>query len=691
MSLQKWQQPRVKKRRTELGLTVGLKLLRFADLPNDSLTPLANDSVFPPAGDIISPGDTDSVLSHSVMAIALAPREDSHNKAYVAGSPRSHSLRAQTGTTDVLGGIKTLTPLSTTMLSPTTTAVTPAAISARSVLLSTHRANQLSADQLLSWHSDQLPAKGCTPNSHVLSKTRKTLIRRPTHSFLTHKLGRLPRPGFSPDAAERFPQLASIFSKVTRQARPNHSGAKIPLMHGLNINQWETLTAGHHDSLLICHLTYGFPLGFATTDRPSADRLNHPSANRAQQAVQAYIDMEIAHGAITGPFNTPPFSPWFHTSPMLVRGKKDSSQKRVIVDLSWRISRSVNANIPTDVYEGTATSMTLPTPSTLAQAIIQAPPTAHLFSLDLSRAYRQLRVDPQEWPLLGLIWNSQFYFDLSLAFGGRWHAAACQRVTEALQFILAQRGIRVWPYLDDIVGLADDLPTAIQHFAEIRSIMSALGLQEATHKAQPPTQRLVWIGVLFDVQLMTMSIPQSKIEQALESANFWLTQPAIPYRALQQLTGRLAHVTKCCPAGRLFMARLFDGLSGNDLHLPVIITDEIRLDLRWFIQLLPELQGVHLMRFLVTDITLTVDSCLTGAGAVTDSEFYTLHYPAHLLARHLNISLLEMFNVLIAFRLWAHTWRQHNVMVLSDNAAVVATLQAGRAQHPFLRASAREI
>ena len=123
---------------------------------------------------------------------------------------------------------------------------------------------------------------------------------------------------------------------------------------------------------------------------------------------------------------------------MMVRDKKGSTQKRVIVDLSWPIGRSVNANIPIDMYEGVPATMKLPTPMDLAQAIITAPPTAHLFSLDLSRAYRQLRVDPQEWPLLGLTWNKQYYFDLSLAFGGRWHAAACQRVTEALQFYLGQ-------------------------------------------------------------------------------------------------------------------------------------------------------------------------------------------------------------------------------------------------------------
>ena len=119
---------------------------------------------------------------------------------------------------------------------------------------------------------------------------------------------------------------------------------------------------------------------------------------------------------------------------MMVRDKKQSDQKQVIVDLSWPLGRSVNSNIPQDVYENTYTAMKLPTAEDLAAAILAAPPTAHMYCLDLSRAYRQLRIDPHDWPLLGLTWQGQYFFDLSLAFGGRWHAAACQRVTEALRF-----------------------------------------------------------------------------------------------------------------------------------------------------------------------------------------------------------------------------------------------------------------
>ena len=320
--------------------------------------------------------------------------------------------------------------------------------------------------------------------------------------------------------------------------------------------------------LLVDHLTFGFPLGFATIERPQSDRLNHPSAQRSPQAVFDYLAEEIKHQAIAGPFDVPPFEPWFHTSPMMVRDKKGSTQKRVIVDLSWPIGRSVNANIPIDMYEGVPATMKLPTPMDLAQAHYHCPTDCpsvpHSTSVEHTDSYELTPRSGRYWVLT---WNKQYYFDLSLAFGGRWHGAACQRVTEALQFILANLGIRVWPYLDDIVGLADDQTTAISHFKQVRAVMFSLGLQEATHKAIEPTQAIIWIGIHFDITTMTMTIPRAKLQEALQAVQHWLTQTVIPFKTLQQLTGRLAHITKCCPAGRIFMSRLFDSLSWQAISI----------------------------------------------------------------------------------------------------------------------------
>ena len=358
-------------------------------------------------------------------------------------------------------------------------------------------------------------------------RTHTGSVGRPTHADLTAQLGQLARPQPSPEFSQLHPLLAAQYKAIIQTGLPNHARAKLPVSHGLHIPEWEKVLVNYTDSKLVPHLRYGFPLGFATMTKPAPNRNNHTSTLYNTAAVDEYLHTEKRHQAIAGPFKTPPFTPWCHISPMMVRDKKLSTQKRVIVDLSWPLGRSVNSNIPYDVYDGQQASMTLPTAEDLAAAILAAPPSAHLFCLDLSRAYRQLRIDPQDWPLLGLTWRGQFYFDQALAFCGRWHAAACQRVTEALRFLMTQRGAHIWPYLDDIVGLSSTCATAEKHFTELRALMAQLGLSEAHHKAVTPTSKLTWIGIILDLDSMTMTIPLAKLQAVTAAVNHWITQTTI--------------------------------------------------------------------------------------------------------------------------------------------------------------------
>ena len=57
----------------------------------------------------------------------------------------------------------------------------------------------------------------------------------------------------------------------------------------------------------------------------------------------------------------------------------------------------------------------------------------------------------------------------------------------------------------------------------------------------------------------------------------------------------------------------------------------------------------------------------------------------------LSIVHLEILNVLIAFRTWAHLWANSQVEVICDNAAVVASLNNYRTRDSYLTACCRNI
>ena len=58
---------------------------------------------------------------------------------------------------------------------------------------------------------------------------------------------------------------------------------------------------------------------------------------------------------------------------------------------------------------------------------------------------------------------------------------------------------------------------------------------------------------------------------------------------------------------------------------------------------------------------------------------------------NLTIVHLEMVNILVAVRVFAHLWSKHRILVKCDNPAVVHVLTTGRTRDAFLAACARNI
>ena len=126
-----------------------------------------------------------------------------------------------------------------------------------------------------------------------------------------------------------------IYDAVRASGVPNFLSARLSLPHGLNIPTWRWYLQDYVDVSLVDFLEYGFPAGFDAQFPLSSTYTNHSSALSFPDHVQFYLDTECKEGAMLGPFTSPPFWPWLHISPLMTREKKNSTQRRVIVDLSW--------------------------------------------------------------------------------------------------------------------------------------------------------------------------------------------------------------------------------------------------------------------------------------------------------------------------------------------------------------------
>ena len=85
---------------------------------------------------------------------------------------------------------------------------------------------------------------------------------------------------------------------------------------------------------------------------------NHKLDKDYEEHVKHYLQEELNHGAILGPFKSKPIN--LHVSPFMTRDKPDSQWRRTIVDLSWSCGASVNAGVQKDTYLNSKFAITYP-------------------------------------------------------------------------------------------------------------------------------------------------------------------------------------------------------------------------------------------------------------------------------------------------------------------------------------------
>ena len=242
--------------------------------------------------------------------------------------------------------------------------------------------------------------------------------------------------------------------------------------------------------------------------------------------------------------------------------KKDSHKRRVIIDLSHPEGASVNDGVPKNSFQGRPFTYTLPSAHDLASSMLLMGPSCYLWKADLQRAYRQLRSDPLDYPLMGIRHGGATYLDVCPSFGCRGSSAAQQRVSRAVCHLLRQAGHTVLAYVDDFCGVAATPGHAHAGFQAFHSLCDKLGLKLAPEKSAPPSTQLEWLGFDFNTSDTSVTIPKEKLAEIVDLSRAWTYRKRASRRDLQVLAGKLMHVSQCILPARRFLSRVLAALRG---------------------------------------------------------------------------------------------------------------------------------
>ena len=137
---------------------------------------------------------------------------------------------------------------------------------------------------------------------------------------------------------------------------------------------------------------------------------NHNSAVKNSAYLSTYIAKELSYQSPFGPFCCNPFNTDCIISPLLCVPKPDSVELCVDHDLSFREGSSVNDGISSDQYLEQFFKLRLPGIDLLVEFVNAKCRGCYVFKKDLWRAYHQIPIDPQDYPLLGLYIDGPLFF-----------------------------------------------------------------------------------------------------------------------------------------------------------------------------------------------------------------------------------------------------------------------------------------
>ena len=266
----------------------------------------------------------------------------------------------------------------------------------------------------------------------------------------------------------------------------------------------------------------------------------------------------------------------------------------------------------------------------LANNLITSGKNSYFWSGDLKRAYRQLRACPLSTPLLGITLRGHLYLDITPSFGCRTSSSACQSTTAAVVWLMEKAGFNSFCYLDDFAGVESTQEKAAAAFKCFLTLTSSLGLDLSLDKCSPPTLSLRWLGYNISSATMRVEIPKEKMQQVLQQAEAWKDKTVTTRKELQQLIGKLQHISRCVIGGRRFTARILKALRSTPHVGKHKLTEDLTSDINWFQTYATTQNGIVLVPLKPrAPYIIECDSSKKGGGAYSPTHYYMEPYTHH--------------------------------------------------------------
>ena len=257
-----------------------------------------------------------------------------------------------------------------------------------------------------------------------------------------------------------------------------------------------------------------------------------------------------------------------------------------------------------------------------------------MFTFDLKSAYHHIEIYEPHREYLGFFWKSKFYVFNVLPFGVSTAAYIFTKTLRVLIKYWRSSGIRIILYLDDGIGMAKSMQSAVSIAHKVHSDLIAFGFLIAETKCGwDPLQRVQWLGHYFNSDGCVIEVTQERLDRFLQSLDTFVSQITmgtlwVCVRSLASLVGQIQSMRGAIGSTVLLRTKytqmcIEERMSWNSkVKINTFVFDE----LMFWKHNVCKLNGCPFIKFETFDLFVYSDASSTGYGGYIDSIKESEHF-----------------------------------------------------------------
>ncbi len=425
---------------------------------------------------------------------------------------------------------------------------------------------------------------------------------------------------------------------------------------------------------------------------------NWPTSQKHHSQVSEFIDSSVKSGRVEGPLGCLPEV--FHGHPLGAVPKRNSSQVRIIHDLSYPSETSTNSGIPKHLCSVSYSSVSRAVK--MIQDIGGGKPV-YMAKTDLKEAYLQVSIRKEDRNLLGFSWPNikgkleQFRFAV-MPFGLGVACATFERFSTALEYIASHQGASpaTTHYVDDFWTGETSPDACMRSLNIIIQVCEQAGFPVNYLKTLGPHTALEFLGIIIDSVLQECRLSPERLSQVIDELKSWCTKSVVTKRELLHIIGRLQFCSSVVRDSHHFTRRLIElSKKPKANHHKVKLSTQAKKDLIWWLRTIEANNGVSWFKKqfdMSKALLLFTDASNLGLGISFEQSWTMVPFTGKWAwAKHKSINYRELLAVLVGIVTYARRLAGSLLVMQVDNMSICQCLASGKSKNPDIMALIRSV